>query len=124
MKRWFKDYKRVRVYLEPSPECPLLETCKKATGIDCKGRDFVRCDLLLNIMAENRHIMSERMKQLWGEHERILDRALKVAEDQGYWRRTDKRAIHAEIMLKGEWYRLKISNCYYDRPYRDVRGEI
>jgi len=32
-------------------ECPLLERCRKTTGIDCKDRDFHKCDMLKNVVS-------------------------------------------------------------------------
>lgn len=35
-------------------ECPLLKQCEQASGINCEGKDFKKCDLFLRLLTEKR----------------------------------------------------------------------
>jgi len=43
-------------------QCPLLKKCKKASGIDCKDRDYKNCNLFLRLKAEKEKEIKEKEK--------------------------------------------------------------
>lgn len=37
---------------KPQGDCPMLEVCRKVTGIDCKGRDYEECNFYRLLLSE------------------------------------------------------------------------
>jgi len=35
-----------------SAQCPMLDRCHNATGIDCKDRNFRECDLFMRLLGD------------------------------------------------------------------------
>lgn len=51
----------------PETDCPLLDQCKKAFGIDCKGRNWTRCDFYHALRREK--LLEKRKQQAASEKE-------------------------------------------------------
>jgi len=53
-------------------KCPLLERCRKTTGIDCKGRDFHKCDMLKNVVSAGLYKQARWYLELMPQADKVL----------------------------------------------------
>ena len=53
-------------------ECPLLDRCRKTTGINCKDRDFHDCEMLKNIVSAGLYKHARWYLELFPKADKVI----------------------------------------------------